>query len=176
MRVPIADADCRSDSFRGLNTKFLAAKFLAVKKRTRLLATGWLGLALFTQSALAAISAEADPKLPPVQELTDWKPVSAAFQEGHFAWQKPVLIDSAEVAAKHFAAADLPEVKKKVDFKHQVLLVFAWSGSGQDKLTVIVAESYPEQVSFSYERGRTKDICSHLKLYVLRSNVRWSVK
>jgi len=173
MRVLLADADCRSDSFRGRNTKFLVAKFLAGKKRTRLLATGWLGLALFTQSAIAA---EPDPKLPPVQELTDWKPASAAFQEGHFTWQKPVLIDSAEVAAKYFAAADLPELKKKVDFKQQVLLVFAWSGSGQDKLTVIVAESYPEQVSFSYERGRTKDLRSHLKLYVLRSKVRWSVK
>jgi hypothetical protein len=39
-----------------------------------------------------------------------------------------------------------------------------------------VKESFPEQIVFSYKRGRTKDLRSHLKVYVLRSDVKWAVE
>lgn len=65
---------------------------------------------------------------------------------------------------------------KLVDFKTHALLVFAWQGSGQDKLDFAVLESYPEQVAFSYTPGRTKDLRTHVHLYAVRSDVKWAVK
>jgi hypothetical protein len=67
-------------------------------------------------------------------------------------------------------------IAKLVDFKEQKLLVFAWQGSGQDKLSYVVAESYPEQLMFTYTVGKTDDLRRHVKLYVIRNNVRLSVK
>ena len=70
----------------------------------------------------------------------------------------------------------LKNLKKKVDFSKQTVLLFAWRGSGQDRIEYTVAESFPEQVHFSYRPGRTRDLRSHAKVYVLRSNVKWSMK
>jgi hypothetical protein len=57
-----------------------------------------------------------------------------------------------------------------------MVLVFAWKGSGQDKIEYTVAESYPEQIQFVYQRGRTRDLRTHFKIFVLRANVKWSAK
>lgn len=65
---------------------------------------------------------------------------------------------------------------KEVDFARQIVLLFAWLGSGQGNLTFTVAESYPEQVSFTYKTGLTRDLRTHGCVYALRSNVQWSVK
>ena len=65
---------------------------------------------------------------------------------------------------------------EKVDFAQQMVLVFAWRGSGQDKLDSQVAESYPEQITFLHTKGRTKDLRPHLEVYALRSNVKWTVR
>lgn len=67
-------------------------------------------------------------------------------------------------------------VAKLVDFKEQVLLVFAWEGSGGDKLEYVVLESFPEQIRFTLKPGATDDLRKHVKLFALRSNVKWSVK
>jgi len=66
-------------------------------------------------------------------------------------------------------------LKEKVEFDEQVVLVFAWRGSGQDKLTYEVAESFPEQITFNIKPGRTKDLRPHIHIFALRSNVKWSV-
>ena len=90
-------------------------------------------------------------------------------------WDKPIIIKSSADAAKHFGKDAIKTLGAAVDFKKQIVLVFAWRGSGRDKLNYTVAESYPEQISFSRKRGRTRDLRSHIKVYALRSNVRWSV-
>ena len=69
----------------------------------------------------------------------------------------------------------LAALKKQVDFDEQFVLLFAWRGSGQDKLTYVVAESFPEQITFRIEPGRTRDLRPHVHIYALRSNVKWSV-
>lgn len=91
-------------------------------------------------------------------------------------WNKPVIIKSNKDAAKHFKKDALKALKKAVDFKKQFVLVFAWRGSGGDKLSYHVLESYPEQIVFVRKPGMTKDLRSHAKVYALRSNVKWSVK
>jgi len=91
-------------------------------------------------------------------------------------WKKPLVLGSQEEAANHFDAEELAELKRQVDFAQQFVLLFAWRGSGQDRLDAAVAESYPEQIFFSYAPGRTRDLREHVRVFALRSNVKWSVK
>ena len=89
---------------------------------------------------------------------------------------KPLVLRSKEDAAKYFEEKQLGKLTEQVDFSRQIVLVFAWRGSGQDKLEYAVMESYPEQIAFSYSPGRTRDLRPHVKIFALRANVKWSVK
>ena len=60
-----------------------------------------------------------------------------------------------------------------IDFTKQKLVIFAWSGSGGDRITYGVLESYPEQIRFNFNRGRTKDLRRHYKAFIIRNNVSW---
>ena len=101
------------------------------------------------------------------------KPQSSIFKNSNF--NKPIVVKSKEEAAKHFGKEAVAALVKAVDFKKQIVLVFAWRGSGGDRLNYTVAESFPEQISFSRQFGRTRDLRSHAKVFALRSNVKWSV-
>ena len=102
------------------------------------------------------------------------KPESSIFKNSNF--NKPIVVKSKEEAAQHFGKEAVAALVKAVDFKKQIVLVFAWRGSGGDQLNYTVAESFPEQISFSRKFGRTRDLRSHAKVFALRSNVKWSVK
>ena len=102
------------------------------------------------------------------------KPQSSIFKNSNF--NKPIVVKSKEEAAKHFGKEAVAALVKAVDFKKQIVLVFAWRGSGGDRLNYTVAESFPEQISFSRQFGRTRDLRSHAKVFALRSNVKWSVQ
>jgi hypothetical protein len=88
-------------------------------------------------------------------------------------FEKSLNLRSAEDAAKHFSEDKLAKLIKRVGFEQWV---FAWRGSGQDPLEHGVAESYPEQISFTLRPGRTRDLRPHVKVFALRANVKWSVK
>ena len=115
-----------------------------------------------------------DSKLPPIKALNDVKPKPSVFDAAGRG--KPVTLRSAEDAAKHFSEDELAKLVKRVDFEQQIVLVFAWRGSGQDRLEHAVAESYPEQIFFTLKPGRTRDLRRHVKVFALRANVKWSVK
>ena len=102
------------------------------------------------------------------------KPDSSIFKNSNF--NKPIVVKSKEEAAKHFGKEAIATLVKAVDFKKQVVLVFAWRGSGGDQLNYTVAESFPEQITFSRQFGRTRDLRPHAKVFALRSNVKWSMK
>ena len=102
------------------------------------------------------------------------KPDSSIFKNSNF--NKPIVVKSKEEAAKHLSKEATAALVKAVDFKKQVVLVFAWRGSGGDQLNYTVAKSFPEQISFSRQFGRTHDLRSHVKVFALRSNVKWSVQ
>ena len=89
---------------------------------------------------------------------------------------KPIVLKSEDDAAKYFGKDALETLGKDVDFKKQFVLVFAWQGSGGDKLSFAVAESFPEQIFFSLQPGLTRDLRTHTHVYALRSNVKWSAK
>lgn len=133
---------------------------------------GSLLLGAFGGALSSALVAE-EPKMPPpIQELGQLPVLPKAFEGGG----KPAEIKSAEDALAVLSKEDAEKLAKQVDFKQQVVLLFAWRGSGRDKLNYAVLESFPEQIVFSRERGLTKDLRQHVKIFALRSNVRWSVK
>ena len=91
-------------------------------------------------------------------------------------WNRPIIIGSRQDAAACFSAEAMNALGSQVDFEKQFLLVFAWEGSGGDRLSYTVAESFPEQIFFSMKRGLTRDLRPHMHVYALRSNVRWSIQ
>ncbi|MGF1581238.1 MAG: hypothetical protein ACFCD0_17875 [Gemmataceae bacterium] len=129
----------------------------------------WLGSVVLSVM-FVPVALGQDP-IKPVQGL---KPTTALFKKARRG--KPLVIKSAEQVRNHFGKADAAKLNKAVDFKKQIVLVFAWRGSGQDKLNYSVAESFPEQITFQIIPGRTRDLRPHFYVYVLRSNVKWRVK
>ena len=119
-----------------------------------------------------SIGAEPDAPLPPIQAVGA-KPNAEVFKAANRG--EPLVLRTADEAAKYFGKDALATVERKVDFEKQLLLVFAWRGSGQDKLTYSVAESFPEQIQFTIEPGRTRDLRPHVHVFALRNNVKWSV-
>jgi hypothetical protein len=130
----------------------------------------WLAIS-FLVTALTA--AEPDPRIPPIVELKGLKANREVFKVAKRG--KPIEVRSAEDAKDFFSKEALKTLVEKVDFDQQIVLIFAWRGSGQDKLKYDVAESMPEQVMFRLIPGRTRDLRPHLHICALRSNVKWSV-
>mgnify|MGYP007073359123 CR=1 FL=1 len=123
--------------------------------------------------AVNALAAEPDADIPPIAEIKNIAPnpdVFTATKRG-----QPLVLKTADEAAKYFGEDALATLKESVDFDRQIVLLFAWRGSGQDKLTHDVAESFPEQVTFAIIPGRTRDLRPHVHAFALRSNVKWSV-
>ena len=116
----------------------------------------------------------ADALVPPLREVGGLTPRPAVFDAA--SRTAPIVLRSADEAVRHFAAADAAALAKQVDFARQFVLVFAWRGSGQDRLDAAVAESYPEQVFFTHRPGRTRDLREHVRIFALRRNVAWSVR
>ena len=126
-------------------------------------------------ACMLAGMASAQEAIAPIKVATE-SPMNknSVFKDSTF--NKPVVVKSKEEAAKYFGKEAVATLVKAVDFKKQFVLVFAWRGSGGDQLNYTVAESFPEQITFSRQFGRTRDLRSHAKVFALRSNVKWSVK
>jgi len=126
------------------------------------------------EPGVAGVSQAGKTQAPPIKECEKVVPKSSVFEAS--SWRKPLVLHSEKEAAEQFGEKELAKLVKQVDFSQQFILVFAWRGSGQDRLEHAVAESFPEQVFFTYKPGRTRDLRPHVHVYVLRSNVKWSVK
>jgi hypothetical protein len=65
------------------------------------------------------------------------------------------------------------EVRKQVDFDKEYLMLFRWSGSGQDRLTAELTgqkEGRP-MVVFHFTGGKTKDLKQHSRLFAIGKGV-----
>lgn len=135
----------------------------------------FLSIALLPFLTLAAATAPSTaPMLSPIKQVQGVMANEAAFTASGSS--KPIAIKSEKDAAAYFAEGELAKLKKEVDFSKQIVVLFAWSGSGQDKIEYTIAESFPEQIRFTYTPGRTRDLRQHVGVYVLRANVTWSAK
>src|SRR5262245_41908675 len=77
---------------------------------------------------------------------------------------QPVKITSKEELDKAVGKELSETIAKQVDLKKEFLLLFQWSGSGGDRLTL---KQDKDSVSFDYLRGRTRDLRMHAKLFAL---------
>jgi hypothetical protein len=91
-------------------------------------------------------------------------------------WEKPLVVRSEKDAAAHFSKAELAKLKKQVDFKHQFVLVLGWKGSPKDKVTYNLVGSSPELIAFYLTEGGIGAARPHVKIFVLRANVKWSIR
>ncbi len=85
----------------------------------------------------------------------------------------PVKIATVEELTK-FAPekTSLEALKKEVDFRKEYLLVFVWSGSGEDRLTHAVRKRADgAEGVFTFEGGKSKDLRRHQKAFVLPKNM-----
>lgn len=124
--------------------------------------------------ALTVASPAADKKVKPIDVIPTAK--GDVFDKGGKS-PDPVGVTTERDLEKAIPdEATRKRIAKLVDFSEQTLLVVAWQGSGADKLEYTVAESSPERVTFAYKPGATDDLKSHVKLYVVRKDVKWSVK
>lgn len=130
-------------------------------------------IALLPIVTLAAATATA-PAIPPIKELSGLVTNASVFKASGSA--KPIVFKSEKDAADYFTADELAKLGKLVDFKSQIVLLFAWQGSGQDKLNYTVAESIPEQITFTCTPGMTRDLRPHTQIYALRADVVWTAK
>jgi hypothetical protein len=63
---------------------------------------------------------------------------------------------------------------REINFNKQKLLVFAWSGSGGDKLGYKINNK--REVLFQFQPGMTKDLRLHLELFALDKSAKYRVE
>lgn len=89
------------------------------------------------------------------------------------AFGDPVKLATAEDLAKAVEDKDAREaIAKQVDLKGEYLLLFRWAGSGQDKVEMAEKDG---EVTFTYVRGRTRDLRNHAKLFALPAKATYKV-
>lgn len=103
---------------------------------------------------------------PEVRRLPDVKPLESE----KYGISAPLEITSAEELAKSPAFDDTGRAaaKKAVNFATEKLVVFAWSGSGRDRLTAELQTRGPKKVAvFYYKMGETDDLHRHTQAYAV---------
>jgi hypothetical protein len=123
---------------------------------------------------LAAASAWSAETVKPIVEIKDVQPEPSVFRAAKRG--EPLVLKSADDLAKHFSKESAEKLLAQLDLEKQFVLLFAWRGSGQDRLSYEVLESFPEQIVFELTPGRTRDLRPHVHIFALRNNVRWKVK
>jgi hypothetical protein len=84
----------------------------------------------------------------------------------------PVEITDDEDLAKVFPDKTVRDkLKKEADPSKFKLVYFAWSGSGQDKLTYKISDGEKKQVNFVYTPGRSRDLREHHRLFAVPVDV-----
>jgi hypothetical protein len=135
----------------------------------------WAGLFLLLAQAQAQEGKkESSPRqitLPPITEAK--RLVLKNQKDGENGFPRGIILKSEKEAREILSSDSVEYLVGKVDYDRQLLVVFAWAGSGMDKVTYEVAESFPEQVKFELVRGRTRDYVHHVQPFIVRKNVRW---
>lgn len=107
---------------------------------------------------MTAISTAAEPA--PVRQLS----VSVKLEAKGKPTTPTIVTSSEELEKAIVDEASRKEVAKLVDFKKEKLAIFAWAGSGQDKITFDTKEG--KKVAFTYAPGRTRDLRQHVAIFV----------
>jgi len=130
---------------------------------------------LLALAALGVVQAQDKPKIAKVIEIPLGATDKVAVKSGD--WDKPHPI-SADDDLKKFIS-DAPTRKKvlgAIDFQTHVLLLFAWQGSGGDKIAAKIVEETPQEIRFTMKAGATDDIRQNVQLFAVAKETRWTAK
>ena len=122
------------------------------------LSTCTLAFALFVPVVATADDA---PKVRPI----DTAKLKLAPQRQGKATEPAVLASADDLAKSPVVGKAADELAEVVDFDKEKLVVFAWAGSGQDKVTTEGVKD--ETASFTYTRGLTRDLRQHVQLFAV---------
>jgi hypothetical protein len=100
----------------------------------------------------------------------DTKDLKVDFEKGRVT--QPTVITNAEQFDKTLPGADA--VKKQVDFGKDKLVLFAWGGSGGDKLAAKTSDD-GKSVNFNYTPGLTRDFRRHVHLFAIPKDADFKV-
>jgi hypothetical protein len=91
---------------------------------------------------------------------------------------KPTKITNREELARAIPDEEAQaKLKKDVDLSKEYLLLFVWSSSNEDMLTVKVNKGEKgSEALFTYTAGRSPETIRHVKLYALPSDTKWKVE
>jgi len=125
--------------------------------------------ALFLMSALAADEPKKGAREIEVKDLKVEQPRGEV--------KKPARITKKEELEKAVSGKEVQEkIAKQVDFAREHLLLFAWQGSGGDKLSVKTEDEKGKVVAvFSYSPGVTDDVKAHVHLFAIPKDATWRV-
>lgn len=120
-------------------------------------------------AAVATTPAAGSP-ITALEILPEFNAVSSA------QWSEPTVIKFKENTTQYFGPAALLQLDSLVDFGRQQLLLFGWQGSGRDQLNYELTDLNAGHIYFSLKKGMTRDLRQHSKVFVVNSNVSWSVR
>ena len=111
---------------------------------------------------------------PAVREI---KVVGYPVEPKSGSWSKPMVIDSDKTLEKLIAEQKTrDQIKSQVDFQKEQVLLFAWSGSGQDRITYDIKEGKEKvDITFAYLAGATDDLKHHVRVFALPKTAGWKV-
>ena len=129
-----------------------------------------------TPLKLTAIAKLAAKPAVGVREISGLKPGGPANTRG--SANKPTVIKEKAGVAKSFSDKTTQEkVLKEVNFDKEILLVFRWAGSGQDRIAATGKKTDKGiEVVFGYSRGLTRDLRRHFKVYAVAKDAKWKVE
>ncbi|MGC4007321.1 MAG: hypothetical protein QM811_31020 [Pirellulales bacterium] len=143
------------------------------------LRTLWLVLGVgCADSRVRFRGAAADEAAPPQIWITRVTTLNGIAWKTESGPDKPFIIANDEELEKAFPKdkAVQAEVKKAVDFAKARLVVFAWEGSGKDRLELVSPDTEKGgNIIFNYKRGATRDLRKHVNVYSLPKDHKFEV-
>lgn len=118
----------------------------------------------------ALVAAPVFPADKDVVREIDTKDLKVAFPEKQPGIANPEVITAAADIAKSPTLKDAADtVKKLVNFEKEKLVVFAWQGSGGDKMSTAETTTAEGKVTvaFNLKPGLTRDLRRHVKVYAV---------
>lgn len=125
-----------------------------------------LAFLLLSVPFAGAVAVDVEPKDPDAPKPREITVARGTFAPGRGAIGDPLKIANGEELKKAASDATAAEtLAKMVNFRRENLLVFRWSGSGMDRLTL---ESGPgKEVQLHFTPGRTRDLRQHVKVFAV---------
>lgn len=128
--------------------------------------------AVLVSSAALADDKDKGKDKPTVRAIPT-KDLKVTAQRGGKVSEPASVTSEEELAKSPVVGPAADDLKKLIDFQKEKLLVFSWSGSGEDVVTLSIgAEGKDSIVYGEYIRGRTKDLRTHVRLFAVPKDLK----